>query len=305
MHDPQPVWDDFRVFLAALRSKSFSAAARMLAMEQSTVSRRIGRLEASLGVVLFERRRDGLVPTEAAETLQPEAEAAETSFHRLIATSDSLTTEVDGVVRVSVTESMADQVIIPSLHRIIHTYPNLRIQLLTGIELSNIEKGETDISLRSIPINHQDFISVKLCKLHLAIVGARQYLANRVYSTPHDLDWIGLVPPAGTELPETRWTNKYTPPPRLAVSNFVSQERAIYQQLGVGLITKESLLLHPELVEIEFDLPAPPSFELWLVTHRRLRMVPRVRVVIDFIKQLACELLASKGSSDEIYSEDH
>ena len=291
MHDLEPTWDDFRVFLAAFREGSFSAAARTLKMEQSTVSRGVGRLEAALKVILFERRRDGLVATDAAKILLADAQAAESSFHRLVVAATGLTTEVEGVVRIAVTETMADQVIIPQLHRIMHTYPKLGIQLLTGIKLSNIEKGETDISLRNIPVQHSDFISIKLATLHLAVCASKAYLSSRSYSKPEDLDWIGLIPPAGTDLPENDWMKKYAPEPRLRVSNFVSQSISIQNRLGVGLLTREGLDLYPDLVELNLDLPQPPTFELWLVTHRAQRQIPRVRIVIEFLKQLTDEFL--------------
>ncbi|MBX2813561.1 MAG: LysR family transcriptional regulator [Myxococcales bacterium] len=109
-------------------------------MEQSTVSRRIARLEDMLGLALFERRRDGLMATDAAEILYPEAESAERSLNRLQVAATGLSTEVGGVVRLAVTESLADLLLIPNLSRLMTQYPKLDIQLITGLRLANIEK---------------------------------------------------------------------------------------------------------------------------------------------------------------------
>ncbi|HRC58266.1 MAG TPA: LysR family transcriptional regulator, partial [Kofleriaceae bacterium] len=57
-------WDDIRVLLAVLREDSFSGAATTLAVEQSTVSRRIAALESALGAALFERTPSGPRATE-------------------------------------------------------------------------------------------------------------------------------------------------------------------------------------------------------------------------------------------------
>src|SRR5438132_11906039 len=48
-------WDDLRFFLAVARTGSLSAAARGLRCTQSTVGRRLGSLEARLGVRLVNR----------------------------------------------------------------------------------------------------------------------------------------------------------------------------------------------------------------------------------------------------------
>jgi DNA-binding transcriptional LysR family regulator len=61
-------------FLAAFRLGSFSAAAEELHLAQPSLSEQVRRLEAELGVRLFQRVGRGLKPTEAGNTLRPHAE---------------------------------------------------------------------------------------------------------------------------------------------------------------------------------------------------------------------------------------
>ena len=61
-------------FLAAFRRGSFSAAAEELHLAQPSLSEQVRRLEAELGVRLFQRVGRGLKPTEAGNTLRPHAE---------------------------------------------------------------------------------------------------------------------------------------------------------------------------------------------------------------------------------------
>lgn len=61
-------------FLAAIRHGSFSAAADELHLAQPSLSEQVRRLEAELGVSLFQRAARGLVLTEAGRALQPHAE---------------------------------------------------------------------------------------------------------------------------------------------------------------------------------------------------------------------------------------
>jgi DNA-binding transcriptional LysR family regulator len=62
--------------LATFEHGSFSAAAEHLHLAQPSLSEQVRRLEAELGVKLFQRVGRGLVPTEAGRTLRPHAEAA-------------------------------------------------------------------------------------------------------------------------------------------------------------------------------------------------------------------------------------
>jgi DNA-binding transcriptional LysR family regulator len=61
-------------FLAAVEHGSFSAAAESLHLAQPSVSEQVRRLEAELGVPLFQRVGRGLVLTEAGRVLRPHAE---------------------------------------------------------------------------------------------------------------------------------------------------------------------------------------------------------------------------------------
>src|SRR5207245_1224306 len=75
-------WDDVRVFLALWRARSLGQAASRLGVDISTASRRLAALEAQLGARLFERTRQGLAPTHAAEVIQPAAELMESAHAR-------------------------------------------------------------------------------------------------------------------------------------------------------------------------------------------------------------------------------
>jgi DNA-binding transcriptional LysR family regulator len=61
--------------LAAFEHGSFSAAAEALHLAQPSLSEQVRRLEAELGVALFQRVNRGLVATEAGRALRPQAEA--------------------------------------------------------------------------------------------------------------------------------------------------------------------------------------------------------------------------------------
>jgi DNA-binding transcriptional LysR family regulator len=76
-------WDDLRYVLAIRRSGNLSRAARILGVNQTTVSRRLVAIERDFGFELFIRRRPGLHPTEATESALLDIEAMEASASRI------------------------------------------------------------------------------------------------------------------------------------------------------------------------------------------------------------------------------
>lgn len=65
-----------RAMVAIVASGRISSAARAVNLTQPAVTQGLAKLEAQIGLPLFERRSDGMVPTDAAHILAPRAEAA-------------------------------------------------------------------------------------------------------------------------------------------------------------------------------------------------------------------------------------
>src|SRR5688572_20731981 len=96
--------EDLRILVAACESGSMSSLARELQRTQSSVSQHIARLEAELGVRLFERHARGIQPTAAGKILKDSAleglDAIEVGLQRIRALqhgeSDTLTITTGG-----------------------------------------------------------------------------------------------------------------------------------------------------------------------------------------------------------------
>ena len=70
-------WDDFRLVKTIAETHGLAGAAERLGVNHSTVFRRLGHLEESLGVKLFERHRTGYALTAAGEEMTALAERME------------------------------------------------------------------------------------------------------------------------------------------------------------------------------------------------------------------------------------
>lgn len=72
-----------RALVAVVDAGGFTAAAATLGMSQPAVSHAIAALEAELGVMLLDRGRSGVRPTETGQRVVVEARAALAHVERL------------------------------------------------------------------------------------------------------------------------------------------------------------------------------------------------------------------------------
>src|SRR4051812_4824041 len=78
-------WNDLEVFLAAVRTGSYTAAGRQLGVNRTTIGRRVDALEKALGKPLFEETPLGPSPTVAGARLLDAAAAMEHEVSILLA----------------------------------------------------------------------------------------------------------------------------------------------------------------------------------------------------------------------------
>jgi DNA-binding transcriptional LysR family regulator len=170
-------WDDVRFFLAVLRAGSFSAAARKLEVEQSTVSRRIAALEHELGALLFDRLQDGPRPTALSLQLQPGAEQIEAQIWAMAELARGVSHVVEGTVRLALTDSFAVQVVIPRvLRELRERHPGLRVELLSSDQSADLGRRQADLALRFYRPPRGDLVIKRLASLPLAVLGQRRYV---------------------------------------------------------------------------------------------------------------------------------
>lgn len=285
-------WDDVRIFLAALRHGSLGAAGERLGLDTSTVSRRLVALEEALGARLFERSREGLTPTQAAELALPAAESMEAALGRLARDASGVETEAEGVVRLSVAPGMADILIAPALGRLRARHPKVRLELDATVRALDLTRHEADLALRSVPPRGADLVAKKLLTAPWIAVGSPALVASldplRAWDEAPWIAWdreLASFPPAA-------WFAKHAGKAEvvLRTSHFVSQLVAAETGLGLVLIPEPFLQLRALVpVRLHEDLIAStttlPRDDLWLVGHRALRDLPRIAAVWEFVAE--------------------
>ena len=147
-----PPLELLRSFEAAARTLSFTRAAAELFLTQSAVSRQIQQLEASLGVLLFERRHRAIVLTESGRILQ---RAAVECLERLRdATARLRTAPAPRQVAMTCTPGFASLWLIPRLAHFTASHPKVDVRVSASLEVvEDLDRARLDLAVRFVPIS--------------------------------------------------------------------------------------------------------------------------------------------------------
>ncbi|MGD8831914.1 MAG: LysR family transcriptional regulator [Pseudomonadales bacterium] len=136
-----------QVFARVVESASFSAAARILGVAPSSVSRQISELEHALNAQLFTRTTRQISLTEAGQIYYERAlrilEEVETSRSELAHLGDPT-----GVLRVTLPSGFSRQLLASTLPAFLAAYPGIKVLLSVTDQIVNLVEGGLDVALR-------------------------------------------------------------------------------------------------------------------------------------------------------------
>ncbi|HKZ72528.1 MAG TPA: LysR substrate-binding domain-containing protein [Steroidobacteraceae bacterium] len=135
------------VFAAAARHQNFAHAAQELHLTASAVSHHVRRLEATLGVALFQRHARGVTLTAEGRAL---ADAATAALSDLDAVSRTLRGNPRNITQLRITtlHSLTYSWLLPRLSRFTAAHPQVRIGIETGIALTRFDESGPDLGIR-------------------------------------------------------------------------------------------------------------------------------------------------------------
>ncbi|MCP3141545.1 LysR family transcriptional regulator [Pyxidicoccus xibeiensis] len=110
-------------FVRSAQSASFSAAARLLGLTPAAVSQNVARLEARLGVRLFQRSTRKLTLTESGERFLREACGSLDALQTAIANVSRSAGQPAGVLRVSMAGAFGRGYVLPLMKDFLARYP--------------------------------------------------------------------------------------------------------------------------------------------------------------------------------------
>lgn len=288
-------WDDYRFFLAVAAAGSLSAAARALHVNTTTVLRRIGHLEETLNVRLFERLRSGYALTSDGARLLQALDPVDQRLSSVFRDFQAGRADEKGILRLGVGEVLARNLVAPAISRLHERSPHLCLDIVADHYLAG--PGETprilnhlrdvDLALRLIRPTQGDMMVRKLGDMAYGLFAAPAYLEK--YGLPASLTdlaghkIIGFLekePPIGP----VWWLSRIERSGEVVMRSSSAFARAQAASFGAGLAALPLILSsdYPDLQMI-----APPrmvgALEIWLLVRSDISKLPRARQVMDFL----------------------
>lgn len=270
-------WDDIRCFLEVSRASSLTEAAEVLAVNQTTVSRRVSDLESRLGVKLFHRGTRGWTLTSAGEAIQRSCEEMEASARAVERLATSNSQYLSGRLRVSADACM-HPVLVPIVAQFAKTYPAIELDYWTA-DAGTRDPNRADVSVRGTNSPPENLLGKRVCDMNFA-----------VYATP-ELQGSAL---AGEAVPAVIYGGDTTPKPDWLRAGFPNAQVAhrtesvmlmrdlIAMGTGIGCLGCFLGDATPGLERVETTQPLD-RLGVWVLSQEDLRTTARVRLFRDHV----------------------
>ncbi len=287
MSQAEPSWDLYGAFLAVMRTGSLSGAARALDVAQPTVRRQIEQLESQLGVVLFTRAPNGLLPTDLALATLPYAESIAATARALVRSASSPSDADRGTVRVTCSEVVGAEVLPPLLAALLVAHPRLQIEVAVTNRTEDLLRRDADVAVRMAEPTQAGLVRRRAGRIELGLFATSAYLA--AHAAPRSL--AGLVPDhaligadrSRAMIDAVAAAGLSTTPRDYSFrsDSDLAQLAAVRAGLGIGVcqlpLSQRPVPLVRVLPKLAFHLDA------WVVMHEELRAVKRIRLVFDHL----------------------
>lgn len=275
-------------FESAARHQNFARAGDELHLTASAVSHHVRKLEARLGVALFQRHARGVSLTAEGRRLADSASSAMADMESVAGALQGAPGEGERV-RVSTLHSLTYTWLMPRLADFAARHPDIRLGIDTEVGLTRFEDGGADLAIRHGPGHWPGLTAHHLMDDALFPVAAPGFATRhgidapaRIASLPliHDLarqgwhDWFRHAGVAVARIEE-----------RFVFSDTTDALEAAACGLGVALAREK--IAAPDLARGRLvELPGPRLPTRWQYyvvypAHRRLR--PAARSFVDWI----------------------
>ncbi len=283
-------WDDLRAFLVCADQRSFRRAADVLGLTNTTMMRRLDRLEAELGFSLFVRHQSGLQLTDEGRTLLDDVRQMErisfNIFRRVAQTGVNPT----GVVRVAVTEGVGTYWVMPKLIDFQRTYRMLTVDLRCAMEQADVTRLEADIAIQFEKPTDADLIITRLGRLHVYPFASQEY--ERAYGLPESVAAFRehrIVQQVAPQLDEGAYARhlgleSVAGIVGIRTNSSTATLYAVERGAGIGFLPTCSIALGAPLVPIDVGLRYHLDF--WLTYHPEFKRSEKHIVVIDWLKRI-------------------
>lgn len=284
--------DEMSVFVNVVREGGFSAAAKIMQLTPSAVSKQISRLEERLDVRLLNRTTRQLSMTDEGETYFHRATAILSDIEETEAMVSNRSATPRGTLRVSSSIAFGRHQIVPMMPEFLNAYPEMRLQLSLSDNLVDLVQEGFDVAIRMAELNDSSLVARRLAVDRRVVCASPSYVEK--YGIPkspealrdHNCLMVTNVPSMNDwEFTFGSTVRKIHVEGRFEANSGVAIHEAALAGLGIAQLA--AFLVAPDLragrlvglLEDRIAMGKP----IYAVYPHRRHLSPKVRAFIDFL----------------------
>jgi DNA-binding transcriptional LysR family regulator len=270
-------WDDFRIIAAVRDEGSYAGAAARLRIDETTVARRLARIQRALGLRLFEAADGARKPTPQCEMVLAHVQAMAGHVAEISHIGTALSGPT-GRFRIACTNSIAEEILAPATSQFLVQNAGLALQFLTSSENVRFSRWEADLAIRLRKPDKGDFTISKLAEVRLYFIEP---------AASPDADPIVCGYPSSLDLiPESRFLEArgLRARSRCITDNVRLIRTLIQTRRAVGVLPE--YLCEELLADRRLRITLLPQHrDVWLLVQNHLKRDPAARIVIDWVRR--------------------
>jgi LysR family transcriptional regulator, hydrogen peroxide-inducible genes activator len=284
--------------------RHFSTAAEQCFITQPTLSMQIQKLEEGLGVKIFDRSKQPVVPTEIGEEIIQQARIILHEVHtigQLIKDKHGL---IEGELRIGIIPTLAPYLLPMFLKSFLTKYPDIKIrvkEMTTDIILEKLKAGRIDAGLMVTPLQDTTVIEYPLFYEELvAYVSKSNAAYKKTYVLADDIDLKDLWLLEEGHCLRSQIINLCELKKQNKDQSHFEYEAGSVETLRKMVELNNGVTILPELATLDFSIkqlnmvrhfksPAPVR-EVSLVTHRNYLK----KKLVDVLKEEIVQSLPKK-----------
>jgi DNA-binding transcriptional LysR family regulator len=291
-------WDDLRLFLAACRAGNLRAAAQAVALDQSTLGRRIEALEYSMHAQLFLRSNRGIVMTDAARSLIEYAESVETTMIEVERSVWGQDAQLEGTIKIASSDGFGPFWITPHLKDFQREYPQIKIDMLCDEDDPDLNKSKAHLIFRLGRPLQENLICLNLGVMRFELFASEAY--REQYGLPASKDellsgrhkFVTLHDSNHTSVTDPWWSERWNDWSALcsqpnavafATNSSTAMIKATLAGFGISIMSHYIEAQFSDLVRIEPSGWEKPSLPITMLYHESAKNSKRVRLLIDYL----------------------
>ena len=281
-------WDDLFCVLAVARAGSLKQAAERLKVTESTLSRRIRRVESVMGFQLFDRTPTGMTANSETERLLEHLARADAEIESGLEIACSERGAVKGLVRVTSTPVIINRLIIPKAKDFISRHPEIELELVGLAAHLKLMQRETDIAIRlTRPDTELDSIVQRIGVLEYGVYCAMSDAQSVNRDT--NLEWL-VFGQSLSRLSQIKWIYSQAHGNCERISKiYCNDTEGLIEMVRLGfgktLLPKYVASIIPDIKEIS-GYENLPNREVWSITHPDMVSSPKIKATLGWLKNL-------------------